>query len=117
LRALQALADPSRWRIVEELAAAPRTMGELAIRVESLRPPARRIIFRYLKKWNLSCPAARLARSAVPSRPATAGPLASSQSSSMGANFQRYRIERAVMPAPELEPIARYRKPIEEFLF
>jgi ArsR family transcriptional regulator, lead/cadmium/zinc/bismuth-responsive transcriptional repressor len=32
-RAVQALADPSRWRIVIELAQAPRPLGELASRV------------------------------------------------------------------------------------
>ena len=38
LRALQALADPSRWRIVRELSNGPRTLGDLATRVDLSAP-------------------------------------------------------------------------------
>jgi len=116
LRALQALADPSRWRIVEELAAAPRTMGELAVRVDlSAACTTHHISILKEMEFVESSREARLVRCSL------------ATGSSRAARLLAVVLGERTLPkvsnrtsshaAPELEPVATYRKPIEEFLF
>jgi DNA-binding transcriptional ArsR family regulator len=116
LRALQALADPSRWRIVQELALAPRTMGELATRID-LSAACTTHHISILKEMNLieSFREARQVRCSL------------ATGDSRAARLLAIVLEDRTLPkvsnrtsshaAPELEPAASYRKPIEEFLF
>ena len=116
LRALQALADPSRWRIVQELALAPRTMGELATRID-LSAACTTHHISILKEMNLieSFREARQVRCSL------------ATGSSRAARLLTLVLGERTLPkvsnrtsshaAPELEPAASYRKPIEEFLF
>ena len=116
LRALQALADPSRWRIVQELAAAPRTMGELADRIDlSAACTTHHISILKEMEFVESSREARQVRCSL-----TTG-------SSRAARLLAIVLADRTLPkvsnrtsshaAPELETAASYRKPIEEFLF
>ena len=116
LRALQALADPSRWRIVQELAAAPRTMGELADRID-LSAACTTHHISILKEMEF----------VVSSREARQVRCSLATGSSRSARLLAIVLADRTLPkvsnrtsshaAPELEPAPTYRKPIEEFLF
>ena len=116
LRALQALADPSRWRIVQELAAAPRTMGELADRID-LSAACTTHHISILKEMDFveSRREARQVRCSL----ATGSSRAARLLAIVLADRTLPKVSNRTSShaAPELETAASYRKPIEEFLF
>ena len=116
LRALQALADPSRWRIVEELAAAPRTMGELAVRVDlSAACTTHHISILKEMEFVESSREARLVRCSLATGSSRAARLLAVVLGER--SLPKVSNQTSSHAAPELEPVATYRKPIEEFLF
>jgi len=116
LRALQALADPSRWRIVEELAAAPRTMGELAVRVDlSAACTTHHISILKEMEFVESSREARLVRCSLATGSSRAARLLTVVLGER--SLPKVSNQTSSHAAPELEPVATYRKPIEEFLF
>jgi ArsR family transcriptional regulator len=116
LRALQALADPSRWRIVQELAAAPRTLGELAGRVDlSAACITHHISILKEMEFVESTREARQVRCSLASGPSRAARLLAIV---LGEReLPKVSNRTSSHAAPELEPAPTYRKPIEEFLF
>jgi len=116
LRAVQALADPSRWRIVQELAAAPRTMGELADRID-LSAACTTHHISILKEMEI----------VVSRREARQVRCSLATGASRAARLLAIVLAERTLPkvsnptsshaAPELDPAPTYRKPIEEFLF
>ena len=116
LRALQALADPSRWRIVQELALAPRMMGELAARVDlSAACTTHHISILKEMEFVETSREARQVRCTLASGASRASRLLAIV---LGERELPKVSNRASShAAPELEPATSYRKPIEEFLF
>lgn len=116
LRALQALADPSRWRIVQELSLAPRLMGELAVRVD-LSAACTTHHISILKEMEF-VEARREARQ-VRCTLASGGSRAARLLAIVLGERELPKVSNRTSShaAPELEPPATYRKPIEEFLF
>ena len=116
LRALQALADPSRWRIVQELAAAPRTMGELAGRVD-LSAACTTHHVSILKEMEFvdSTRESRQVRISLATGTSQAARLLAIV---LGEReLPKVSNRTSSHAAPELESVPTYRKPIEEFLF
>jgi DNA-binding transcriptional ArsR family regulator len=119
LRAVQALADPSRWRIVRELAASSGTLGDLAARVD-LSAACTSHHVSILKEVGL----------VTTSRDARTVRCELATGSGDAVRLLELVLEDRVLPnlsnrpqtrpatgAPELEVAASRRKDIEEFLF
>jgi DNA-binding transcriptional ArsR family regulator len=116
LRALQGLADPSRWRIVTELAAAPRTMGELAERIDlSAACTTHHISILKEMEFVVSTREARQVRCSLATGNSRAARLLAIV---LGERtLPKVSNRTSSHAAPELETAPTYSKPIEEFLF
>src|SRR5690349_20560391 len=116
LRAVQSLADPSRYRIVVELAAGPRSLGDLARSVELSAPCASHHIS-ILKEMEF-IETVRDGRRIVCTL-ARGGSRAGRLLEIILADRYIPKISKShsLVAAPELEPPRKASKPIEEFLF
>jgi len=119
LRAVQALADPSRWRIIRELAAGSRTLGDLATRV-GLSAACTSHHVSILKETELVL-TSRDARTLVCSLARTPGRAGDLLDLVLGSSTVRQISNqtqtRPATGAPELDHSPRRRSDIEEFLF
>lgn len=116
LRAVQSLADPSRYRIVVELAAGPRSLGDLARRVELSAPCASHHIS-ILKEMEFieTTRNGRMVSCAL----VRGGSRAARLLDIILADRYIPNVSKShsVVAAPELEPTRNISKRIEEFLF
>ena len=116
LRAVQALADPSRYRIVVELAAGPRILGDLARRVE-LSAPCTSHHISILKEMGFveTQRDARMLRCSLARGDTPAGRMLDLLLADR--YLPNISNRHSTVSAPELEPAPNRSKRIEEFLF
>jgi DNA-binding transcriptional ArsR family regulator len=116
LRALQALADPSRYRIVEALAARPRILGDLARQV-GLSAPCTSHHISILKEMGFveTVREARMLHCSLVRGGTRAGQMLDLILADL--YLPNVSNRHSTVSAPELEPTPNRSKRIEEFLF